>query len=163
MTIFKKSLFFVFIILCGIKGAWALEAGDQGYGIMLGNPSGLSGKIWLNHDAAIDGAFGVDGGELDAHLSLLWHDETIPKQLHITDHLQGVKVPFYFGIGPRVIFGDNPEFGIRTPVGLSFLPDGTDWEIFTELAPVLRLTPDVGFDGNFAVGVRYYFKAIRPK
>ena len=40
------------------------------------------------------------------------------------------------------------------------MPTNTDWEFFGEFAPVLRVTPDVGINADFALGVRYYFRAI---
>ena len=36
-------------------------------------------------------------------------------------------------------------------------------EMFGKLLPVLRLTPDAGFNADFAIGARYYFDAIRPR
>ncbi len=142
----------------------AQRSGDQGIGVMLGNPSGLSYKMWLNETVALDGAAGVDQGEFDLHTSLLWHVFDWSKNIEgfksITD---SGDFPFYFGFGPRVLFENNAEFGIRFPVGLSFMPHNSTWEFFGEVAPVLRLTPDTGMDGDFAVGLRYYFPAVHPR
>lgn len=141
----------------------APSAGDQGYGVMLGNPTGLSGKVWFNDQIALDAAFGIDQGELDTHLTLLFHDNHLLKQLNIQPANSSLSLPVYIGVGPRILFNDNTEVGIRTPIGVSFFPAATDWEMFAEIAPVIRLSPDAGLDGDFAIGARYYFHAIRPQ
>ncbi len=161
----KKALFSVGLLVTLILPVHADHSGDQGIGLMLGNPSGASYKVWLNNIAAIDAAVGVAQGDFDIHATLLWHNFTWAKG--INDRLiKGITdsgdFPFYFGVGPRVLFQGNTEVGLRFPVGLSYLPNKTDWEFFTEVAPVLRFTPDTGIDADFAIGARYYFPAVRP-
>ncbi len=158
-----KKLLLALMFLIGPASLHAMNAGDQGYGIMVGNPSGLSGKMWFNDRVALDGAFGVDQSKLDAHVSLLFHDFELLKSLNIQQSSSRLQVPVYMGVGPRILFADKAEFGIRTPLGISFFPERTEWEVFTELAPVIRLSPSVGLDFDFALGCRYYFWAIRPK
>ncbi len=145
----------------------AERRGDQGYGVMAGNPSGLSAKIWLDENAAVDGAVGIDRGEFDLHATFLWHVfNWLPSAKGQTDQLsqliQDGELPLYFGAGPRILFEHNREVGIRFPVGLSYLPKNSPWEGFAEVAPVMRLTQSFGFNGDFAVGIRYYIPAIRP-
>lgn len=138
------------------------NAGDQGYGLMLGNPSGLSGKIWFSDQIAIDGALGINQSDVGIHLSFLFHDYNLLTNAGINKN-PDLETPVYIGVGPRFIFSDNDEFGIRFPVGVSILPHSTPWEFFAEVAPIIRTTPDTGFDGDFAIGARYYFDAIRPR
>lgn len=150
-------------VLLAPVSVWAQKgSGDQGYGIMLGNPSGLSGKFWFSNEIALDGAIGIDRGEVDAHVSFLYHDFDVLRRsgVHLPSNMDSA---FYLGLGPRILFADNDEFGIRFPFGISLFPHGTPWEIFGEIAPVLRLTPDVGFNGDIAIGARYYFDTIRPR
>lgn len=145
----------------------AERRGDQGYGVMLGNPSGLSAKVWIDENVAFDGAVGVARGEFDIHADLLihrfkWLHTTRPAWGSFQQAVDRNELPFYFGIGARLLFEEDKEFGIRLPLGLSYLRSGSPWEFFGEIAPVIRVTPDTGFNGDFAVGVRYYFQAIRP-
>ncbi|MCB4756716.1 MAG: hypothetical protein LHV69_06745, partial [Elusimicrobia bacterium] len=156
------------VLSVGVHPLRAERAGDQGYGVMVGNPSGLSAKYWLDEKAAIDGALGVARGEFDIHLTLLYHifnwlPEGESRKDAFHRHVQNKELPLYVGIGPRLLFEHEEELGIRFPIGMSFLPQKSPWEIFFEVAPVLRLTPNGGFNGDFAVGVRYYIPAIRPK
>jgi hypothetical protein len=145
----------------------AQRRGDQGYGLMIGNPSGFSAKMWIDETVAVDAAAGVDRGEFDIHASLLFHkfnwtnkSKFVPIPMQEAD--ERGELPFYFGFGPRLLFEDEKEFGLRFPVGISYLPKTSPFEVFFELAPVLRITEEVGFNGDFAVGARYYFQAIRP-
>ncbi len=147
-----------------VSPAMAERSGDQGIGLMLGNPSGFSYKFWLNDDMAIDGAAGIAQSEFDIHATLLWHLHGWSKNIK---GFEGANregdFPLYFGIGPRLLFEHDEEFGIRFPVGLSYLPNDSLWEFFGEVAPVFRITPDTGIDGDFAIGLRYYFPAVRAR
>src|SRR5262245_10723793 len=101
----------------------AERRGDQGIGVMLGNPSGISYKMWLDEAIAIDGAAGVDQSEFDIHVSLLFHNFDWSKNnasKTIQDIHDNGDLPFYIGIGPRLLFEDKEEFGIRFPAGLSY-------------------------------------------
>ena len=156
-----------FLLLIG-SSALALGPGDQGYGVMLGNPSGVSAKFWFKNDWAVDGAVGIARGEFDIHASLLKHDydwtETTGGFGRMFSGLTtSGDLPFYFGVGPRLLFEHNKEFGIRFPVGVSYIRKAQLWDVFVEFAPVVRITPDFGFNGDYAIGIRYYFEAIKPK
>lgn len=144
--------------------ALADRRGDQGVGVMVGNPTGFSYKIFLDNRMAVDAAFGVNQGELDTHVTLLIHDFNLLSRSPSFEPLtRDGDVPVYFGIGPRLLFEHDTEFGIRLPVGISYLPHQTPWEAFFEVAPVIRLSPSTGLDLDFGLGVRYYFPAIRPR
>jgi len=159
----KKSLLTALLVVAAAAPLHATDrAGDQGVGVMIGNPSGLSYKMFLDNRIAIDGAFGVDQGRADAHVTLLYHDFDVWKRSPAFQNVDG-DMPLYFGVGPRALFDHDTEFGLRFVVGTSFFPANTPWEIFGVLAPVLRFTPDSGADFDFAVGVRYYIPAIRPR
>jgi len=152
------------LLMIGLcRQAFAGNAGDQGFGIMFGNPTGVTGKYWLDDVWALDGALGADRGEFDVHMDFLWHNEEFLGQHNLLPKDLDAKVPVYLGAGARVLFADKAEFGIRFPVGVSVLPNNTDWEFFGEFAPVLRVTPDVGINADYALGVRYYFRAIHAK
>jgi hypothetical protein len=75
-------------------------------------------------------------------------------------------MPVYYGIGARLKFKDDEGrgrneddaiFGIRVPVGITYLFDDAPLDLFFEIVPVLDLAPDVELDINAAVGLRFYF------
>ncbi len=168
MKLSISKIFVVMILTLGVSIAQAQRRGDQGVGVMIGNPTGFSYKMWLDETIAIDSAAGIDKGEFDLHATFLVHNFQTAKRWAQTSSVfrslnEDGDLPWYFGAGPRLLFEDKSEFGVRFPLGFSFLPHNSPWETFAEVAPVLRFTPDLGFDGDFALGVRYYFPAIRPR
>jgi hypothetical protein len=52
---------------------------------------------------------------------------------------------------------NDAMFGIRVPVGITYLFDDYPLDLFFELVPVLDLSPDVDLDINAALGLRFYF------
>jgi hypothetical protein len=135
-----------------------------GIGIIAGEPTGLSVKYWLDDTQAIDGAaawsFWDDDG-FQLHADYLWHNF----DLIAPGPPQG-KLPIYYGVGARLKFeedngkGDDGDtvFGIRGPLGISYLFEAGRFEAFGEIVPVLDLAPDVDLDLQLAVGLRYYIQ-----
>ena len=77
------------------------ESGNFGLGLMLGEPSGLTGKYWLSDTHAVDGALSFSFGNYTALLSdFLWH---APRAF---DNPQFVP---YFGVGAIAFFSNNSD------------------------------------------------------
>jgi hypothetical protein len=131
-------------------------AGKFGLGIMLGEPTGLSAKYWLNDTLAIDGAAGwsfYEDSEFYLHSDLLVHKfDLIP--------VPKGKLPFYVGGGAFVRFRDehhDNEAGVRVPVGLEYLFENAPVDIFVEFAPGIELTPTTRADFSGGIGIRFWF------
>jgi hypothetical protein len=138
------------IILTGTSNA---QQTGFGLGLIIGEPTGLSGKYWINPWTAIDGAFAwsIDKKSgVHLHSDYLWHD------YRIISVIKG-KLPIYYGVGARIVFATDNIFGVRGVAGLNYIFDGTPLDIFIELVPILDIAPKVGFDFNGAIGIRYYF------
>jgi len=149
---FKKLLLLCTILLLLTSTSNAQQT-RFGLGLILGEPTGLSGKYWISPWSAIDGAFAwsIDKKSgVQIHSDYLWHN------YQIISVIKG-KLPIYYGIGARIVFASDNIFGVRGVVGLDYLFDGTPLDIFLEIVPVLDLAPKVGFDFNGAIGIRYYF------
>lgn len=127
------------------------NGGNLGLGIMLGEPTGASVKVWNGERTAFDiGAawsLAGRGQALHMHSDFLFHS-----WFEDTENLA-----FYFGIGGRVIFDRNANAGVRLPIGLNYVFEDIPFDLFIEAAPILDVTPDPEFAGNGAVGIRYYF------
>ena len=162
--------------------AHATEVGygkRYGAGIVLGDPTGLSGKVWLGPTNAIDVGlggygYGYRGGcfrdaadrtvcdrgwgqrTLSVHADYLWQSKIVAGAV--------AQLDWHLGAGARALFLNDPcafdcwEAGARAPVGLdvtfarpSFL------EVFLEVAPALYLIPSTFFGFEGALGVRAYF------
>jgi len=150
-------------------GAKAQDSGF-GLGLILGEPTGISGKYWIGGDRAFD--FGVawglgHGGYLHLHGDYLFHN------MDLISVGKG-RLPLYYGPGLRVRSWNNGRYwhrgryhdhdgrrmdlGIRFPVGLAYLFDGAPVDVFLEVAPTLDLVPSTSVDFDGGIGLRYWFK-----
>jgi len=133
-----------------------VSAGAHGpeLGIIIGAPTGLSGKLWIGDRTAIDGAVAwslSDNDKMHIHGDYLIHDWNL---LGVTDGT----VPFYYGAGGRIVLGgDKTRFGVRIPFGIGYYPSSIPIGLFIELVPVLDLVPDTDLDMDAAIGIRYVF------
>lgn len=129
------------------------EPSGFGLGLIVGEPTGISAKYWMSPWSAIDGAFAWSmdkKGKIQIHSDYLWHN------YDIISVIKG-KLPIYYGIGGRLIFATDNIAGIRGVVGLDYLFASTPLDIFLELVPILDLAPEIRFDFNGSIGIRYYF------
>ncbi len=147
----KRSLFALICLVSAAGSVWAQQAGDIGAGVVVGNPTALTGKIWLDSARAVDAGVGFSS-HLAVYGDYLWHSWTVLPQ-----PAQG-KLPVYLGLGAQVRTFHDAELGIRTVVGVAYWLPRDPVEVFLEIVPVFRVTPgdSVGLDAG--LGLRYYFK-----
>lgn len=134
----------------------------MGLGLIFGSPTGFSIKNWYDGQRAWDGAVGTSGGDFDLHIDHLWHDFKLISALK--DESASPPAPkkwkgdtsFYFGIGGRLKAAGKTEIGVRGVMGIALLLDRSPFEMFLELAPILRFTPDTGLNFDGGLGFRYY-------
>lgn len=152
-----KRPFFIILILILISGTALAEGSHNfGLGVILGEPTGISGKLWLSGKSAIDGAV---AWSTDTNASLHVHADYLLHNFGSIDVDKG-RLPFYYGVGGRIKFSEhnNDNFiGVRVPLGFVYIFETAPVDIFFELVPVLDLAPDTELDFNGAVGVRYFF------
>ena len=130
------------MLLCGTAAA---QDGGFGLGVILGEPTGICGKLWLGGKTAIDGAAAWSfnkGGNLHLHSDYLLH--SLYSELG-----------FYYGLGVRVKLADDRRVGVRFPLGISYMGN-TPLDIFLEAAPLLDLAPSTAFRVNAAIGFRFF-------
>lgn len=132
----------------------AQETGDAGVGVILGNPTGATGKLWLSGSQAVDAGIGYSTN-LAVYGDYLWHSWSV-----LPRPSEG-KLPAYVGLGLQARVFDETELGIRTVVGVAYWLPRDPVEIFFEIVPVFRVTrtSSVGLDAG--LGLRYYFKSLR--
>jgi hypothetical protein len=149
---FFTILFTVLLITC--SNIFAQDK-NFGIGIILGEPTGLSGKFWISEDKAFDAAlaysFLEDNKSFALHADYLYHLNGI-----IDRHY---KMPLYYGFGVRFRMRENQQntFGVRGVLGLLVYLREAPVDIFFEVAPVFRLLPDTSIDFDIAIGARYFF------
>lgn len=135
-----------------------------GLGVMLGEPTGLSAKTWLDKTHALD--FGL-AWSLSEHQGLHLHaDYLIHNNTLLADADMPGGLAFYYGLGGRLQVRDDDDhghddddkLGVRLPLGLDWTPPDTPLDIFLEIVPVVDLVPDTEAGFNGAIGVRFWFK-----
>ncbi len=148
-------------ILIGLFGVLVLAGsaasqGNFGLGIIVGEPTGLSAKLWLTERTAVDMAAAWSFSDEEAfHL----HADYLLHNFDLINVEKG-RLPIYFGIGGRLKFEDKSRFGVRIPVGLTYIFDGAPIDIFFEVVPILDLIPDTDFTANAAIGARFFFGQV---
>ena len=139
------------------------EKGAFGLGVILGEPTGIAAKLYLDDSTAIDGAAGlaIIGGGLHIHADFLWH----PVVLEERDMFV---LPAYVGVGGRLAQRDRGtandfHIGARGVAGLLFDFKEIPLDVFVEVAGILDYVlsdieenKGLGVDLNVGVGARYY-------
>ena len=121
----------------------------------------MFGRAW--YDAAL--AWSFDRGTLDLHGDVLLTLVDLR-----TDEIPEIRFPLWIGVGPRIRLGDSPytledeivNLGVRIPVGMSFIHDGTPLEAFLELGPGIGLYPSTRAFFDVAIGGRFYLPPKKP-
>lgn len=150
-----KKLILVITLLAAVLCVQAEAQNDSGFGIgvILGEPTGISGKMWMSQTTALAGAaawsFSGDAA-VHLHLDYIFHSFDVIK-------VDKGRLPIYYGIGGRIKLADESKFGIRIPVGLDYLFKDAPLDLFLEVVPMLELAPDTEFDLNGGIGIRYFF------
>jgi len=149
-------------ILVAVFSTNACGNDDLGVGVMVGEPTGLSVKYWLDDEQAIDGAVGWSFSGKD---SLHLHADYLVHRFDFFDNPEDAEglagTAFYYGVGARLKDKDRDDdtaFGIRIPLGITHLFADAPFDLFAEIVPLVDLTPDVDLDLNVAVGLRFYFR-----
>lgn len=145
--------------------------GPFGLGIILGDPTGITGKYWVAGNQAIDFHLGVDGfggrgfnNDLGLYADYLFH-------FPLTN-ISAFRLDFYVGPGLALILDFDDRYctkfrcydrdsgiglAIRAPIGLAMLFNSFSGELFLELPLNVWLVPFQDFDLDVALGFRYYF------
>ena len=137
------------------------DKGTTGIGIIIGEPTGVCGKLYIQDDQAIQAAIGFAffGGGLQLHADYVFHPLILEKR-------DSFVLAAYVGPGLRFIQyreGRGDDFiaiGLRAVGGLLFDFDNP-LDAFIEVGGVFEYGFRDGEGGgitlNAAAGIRYYF------
>lgn len=164
----KRNILFGIILSLMVFLSKPMQAQDHGFGlgIILGEPTGFSAKLWTSKDNALDFGLGLGlggdrikykgdyekNGRIHFHMDYLWHSFNAISSTE--------KFPLYYGIGGRYNSGGGYEgsLGIRGVFGIAWFPRSTPIDVFFELVPVFQVTPLTGLGIDAGLGVRYFFE-----
>jgi len=141
--------------LCLAGDALAKPRGPFGLGIIVGEPTGVDLKYFMNEQNAIEGALAWSlSGDNEFHIQ-------VDYLYHFYDWIKVTKgaLPVFIGIGGRVEFREDQDdlLGIRIPIGMSYEFAEGMFDVFGEIVPVLELVPDTDFELEGAIGIRIWF------
>jgi len=130
------------------------QSSGIGVGLIVGEPTGISGKYWTGSTTAFDAGLAwsfIDENAFQIHADYIFHNMRL---ITIPDG----KLPFYYGIGARLKTATDVQLGVRVPLGLAYLFQNAPIDIFIEVVPILDLIPKTDFQISVALGARYYFE-----
>jgi len=163
-----KHLYLTVITLCSLVAVQVSVAQERnfGLGIIIGEPTGVSAKLWTSSTTAFDFGLGwsvggdrisrydgfYDGGSrVHFHMDYLWHSFDAISSSE--------RFPLYYGIGGRINSGAGYKGSgaVRGVLGVAWMPHENPFDIFLELVPSLQVTPSTGFAIDAGLGARYFF------
>lgn len=155
------------LVLFVTKAGFAL--GATGAGIILGNPTGLTAKMWKDSLVAYDAGLSFSNSDY----FLMYGDYLFhyPGSIKNKNAFISQLTP-YWGVGGIVVLSSanrdsNDKFigkksgslglGVRFPFGVEWRPGSPPLGFFAELVPGMSIFPatDILFQGG--IGMRYYF------
>jgi len=152
----KKLFLSLSLLLIVLVNTTSAQDKGFGIGVMIGEPTGFSGKYWTSSNNAFD--FGLaysfvqKFSALSIHADYLYHAFNVIK----SDY----RLPVYYGFGARIRFVNNSDnsLGARGVVGIAWLNDKFPLDVFFEVVPVFNLIPSTSLNLDIALGARYYFQ-----
>ena len=160
---FRLSLLVMAVFILGSSSicsmAFAAKSKPVGLGIILGEPSGITGKYWFTDLVAMD----LTASYSFVHYWLIYGDGLYHFRdvIKLPSDFSGTLVP-YVGGGAGIRFStrdrkDELSAYLRVPLGIEFLFRKPSLALFVELASGLGIAPSTFGVVNGGVGVRYFF------
>jgi hypothetical protein len=154
-----KMLTIIYLSLVSLSMVSVAHAENFGLGIILGDPSGLSGKAKFDDRHSVDGALAYSSGK---HSGMQFHADYLWDRARSWGTTQG-PLDMYYGLGGRLIsYNDRDDksqvsIGPRGSLGLSFNLNNPNLEFFGELALILEVIPSMTADLDAGIGARIRF------
>lgn len=157
----RTALVIIILLSCSIAGlAVDTKSHVFGMGVSVGEPSGISFKLWINRKSAFASVLAWQNKDrVYFHLDYLLHNyNVIPKK-----DLTG-EVPFYAGCGFSVEntkdsnLSPVTSYAVRIILGMDYIFDEMPIDVYGELVPTVIFYPDSGAMLATAIGIRYYFE-----
>ena len=155
----KTALVIALVFACFAGLSFGESSHNFGVGIIAGEPTGVSFKLWTSQTTGFDAgaAWSFVGGEyFQVHGDFLLHNYNLFR-------VDTGKMSLFYGVGGRLKFGEDAlgdnetTLSLRVPVGIAYEFEKTPIEIFLEIVPMLDVVPATEISIAGAVGFRYYF------
>ena len=158
----------IFFLLYSNSNAQGPRGNAFGFGLILGDPIGLTIKYWTNPENAFDAYIGSSYfGRVRIGADYLWHFDAFNSR--VVKMYAGPGLIVGIGQGSGIYYtedhgrfyywnNNNLGFAARVIFGLNIIPKKTPIEIFFELGPLIGLSPNFGVNLDAALGIRFYQK-----
>lgn len=151
------------VLICGLTSE-VRSQGRVGFGIIVGEPTGVAFKYRMNSVNAVDGALGFSPFDrFRLHADYLWHTYPFEEDRLAVHYGFGAAIGFgrtdYIAVNPGngyVLRSRELGFGVRGVLGLTYAIPRSIVDLFLEVAPVLVVTPDAGMGIDAGIGARVY-------
>ncbi len=167
----KKYILFSTIFMFLLMSAPALKSSapmgrDFGLGIMIGEPTGLTAKIWTAPNTAFAISLGNSYlGSFRVGLDYVWHFNAFNSQVISLYAGPGVAIGvgesggWWYSKRDKYWYKQNDELGVgvRGLFGVNIVPRNTPLEFFGEIGIMVGLVPSSHTNAEGAIGFRYYF------
>jgi len=148
-----KTIIINVLLFVALNFSINAQSSGFGIGLVFGEPTGISAKLWNGNTTAFQGAIAWSFGKNDAlrlQADYLWHFPGLEIAMG--------KLPYYLGIGTSVTLADELVLTARIPIGVDYQFFDLPLDIFVEVVPGLNLIPDVDLNIDAGLGVRYFLK-----
>lgn len=160
-SIFRICVLALLVIFSSVASAeeYGPDSKRIGFGIVAGDPTGITAKGYIGPKLAIDGI--ASWSFVDEAFTLI--GDVTYEFFNLSVNSNTVSVPFYAGAGAKLAFDQGGKnngktaFGIRAPVGIAVQWLNHPVEIFIEAGPGVEVAPSTEFDLTGGIGARYYF------
>lgn len=136
------ALAFTIVLLISQPGE---ARADSGIGMQFGEPGTVGLSLRFNNTAVGAAWSFLEDGYLHVNIDQWALREDLARP-----------VDWFVGYGVDVGIGNEWRVAARIPIGLIYEPS-KDFEIFGQVAPGLKVLPDVTFYFGAAIGARYRF------
>ena len=148
------------IVLCAAVAISAISSAQDkgiGLGVIVGEPTGISAKIWTTGWTALQFGLAWRSGDLFFGTRVrmsgdyLWHSF---ESIRSTEQF-----PVFYGVGGEIASGGRNQawLGIRGVAGITWLARKAPIDVFIQVTPVMILIPSTEFEMGGGIGIRYFF------
>ncbi len=139
---------------------------DFGLGIMIGEPTGLTAKIWTRQNTAFAISLGNSYlGSFRVGLDYVWHFNAFNSSVVNLYAGPGVAIGigessgWWYKNNDKYWYKQNDEIGlgVRGLFGINIVPRNTPLEFFGEIGIMVGMVPSTHTNAEGAIGIRYYF------
>jgi hypothetical protein len=156
----------LFLALNPCLNAQGPKGKSFGFGLILGDPTGLTINYFTNSENSWDAYIGSSYfGSLRIGGDYLWHFNAFNS--NVVKMYAGPGIVLGFGNGTGIWYKEDHDkfyywkdnsfgMGARVIFGANIIPRNTPIEIFFELGPLVGFSPNVGVNIDAALGIRFY-------